>query len=107
LLGLDSLSSSDEPSIPSAQQFLNETINSGDFYVDMSGFTGKKDKFEAVKNSLVDYYELYVEPGIVYNVTVVQTGISNGQLVAYNIVGIISAIFACIVGNFLYIKKYK
>jgi len=55
----------------------------------------------------VDYYELYVEPGVVYNVTVVQTGISNGQLIAYNIIGIISAIFACVVGNFFYIRKYK
>ena len=55
----------------------------------------------------MDYYELYIEPGIVYNVTVVQTGISNGQLIAYNIIGIISAIFACVVGNFFYIKKYK
>ena len=31
---------------------LNETINDNRFYIDMSGYTGKSNKFTAVPNSL-------------------------------------------------------
>ena len=45
------------------KQFLNETINSGYFYVDMSGYTGQKDKFNAVKDSLGEFLYFYMTSG--------------------------------------------
>ena len=96
LLEQDGRSHSDIPavSLSAAIAAINKTISSGDFEIDMSGFTGSKDIFSAVESSFADEQIIKVNQSVIYKKNVVKTGFPTGTVVGVNIAAIVvGAIF--------------
>jgi len=104
ILPRDKLSTPDSPTTSMCMASLNRTISLENFVVDMSGYTGKGDRFSAIPNSLVDSYILFVDTGIKYNTTVVYVGHSTGQTIGFSLLAAFISLIICITGQIVYLK---
>ena len=119
ILPRDKLSTPDSPTVSMCMTNLNETINLEKFVIDMSGFTGKNDRFNAIPNSLglysnlyfqcsscisVDCNILYVNTGVKYNTTIVYVGHSTGQTIGFSLLAAFISLVICITGQIFYLK---